>query len=602
LNGWMGEILRVNLTTGDVTAEALHPDIAARYLGGRGLGARILYDEVKPGADPLGPENRLVFAVGPLTGTNAPTSGRFSLSTKSPLTGTVHDSNAGGVWGVVFKRCGFDALVVEGRAPEPCYLFVSDEGAEIRDARRFWGGTTSSTILEVKKEVPKGAAVLAIGPAGENLVRIASICVEGRRALARGGVGAVMGSKNLKAVAVRGSRPVRVADRERLDFVAYEADKLIKANPVTAKALPEFGTAVLVNLMNEHGILPTRNFQQGQFEHAGSISGEAVTGSILARRRACYRCPIACGREVRLGRSTLKGPEYESLWALGADCGIGDLEALVRANALCDDLGLDTISTGGVVACAMELAERGAIDDGPRFGDAALQLDLIGKIARREGLGDEMAEGSARFARGRGAVEFAMQVKGLELPAYEPRGMHGQGLAFATSNRGGCHLRANMLGVEVLGIPKMLDRFAGAGKAGFLIVLQNSHAAQDSLVLCKFAGYAVTDEFYARLLSAATGEVFSAQDVQEIGERIWTLERLFNSREGFARKDDSLPTRITSEPLEEGPARGGIVDLEPMLNEYYRFRGWSAEGIPTAHKLERLGLGGDATCTRSSPR
>jgi len=619
MHGWMGRILRVDLDEGRWWTESLPEDVARDYLGGRGLGARLLADELPPETDPLDPANRLIFAVGPLTGTPAPTGGRFSLSTLSPLTGCIHDSNAGGSWGVRFKRCGYDALVISGRSNAPCWLFVGDDRVEIGDAREAWGLETDAATDWLRRGGMRLAAaggepsrrgprpgVLCIGPAGEHGVLMAGICVDGRRMLARGGVGAVMGHKNLKGIVALGSRPVTLADPEAFNFVVYESRKLLKANPVTSRGLPQFGTAVLVNLLNTLGALPTRNFTASQFEGARAISGEAMADSILVRRSACWGCPIGCGRVIQgagsdggddeagrpsdsSGRRQEEGPEYESLWALGADCGIGSLPDVVRANRLCNRLGLDTISTGGTIACAMELAGTGDIS-GPRFGDAQGQRRLIRDIARREGAGEGLADGSLRFAQRHGADGLAMQVKGLELPAYDPRGLQGQGLAFATSNRGGCHLRANMLTCEGLGLPKMVDRFATGGRAGILIVLQHSHAAIDSLGVCKFAALALGDEHWARLLSAATGLRYTTQDLQRVGERVWTLERVYNLRRGFGAAADRLPERLVDVPISEGPSAGMVVELGPMLSEYYRFRRWDAAGRPAASKLRELGL------------
>ena len=590
--GWMGKILRVDLSHGTTREVPLDEEVARLYIGGRGLGARIVFDEVGPGTDPLGPGNRVVIATGPLTGTLAPASGRFSLSTKAPLTGAIHDSNAGGSWGVTFKKTGYDAVVIEGRADAPMCLEITDAGASLKDARDLWGKDTKETVQTLLERAGKSANVLCIGPAGENLVKIASISVDGHRALARGGVGAVLGSKNLKAIVVMGGWKPAIKDAEMFEFACYESGKWLKANPVTSQGLPEFGTSVLVNLMNASGIFPTRNFRQNQFEHAYSISGEEITDSLLVRKAACWGCPIACARRIRLDGAEVEGPEYESVWALGAECGIFDLEAVAEANLLCNRLGVDTISAGVTIGCLMEMSESGLIDYPARFGDAGAVLDLLGKIAYRDGIGDELAEGSRRFAEKHDAPHLAMQVKGLELPAYDPRGMKAQGLAFATSNRGACHLRANMLGPEVLGIPKRVDRFASRAKAGLLIVAQNSFAVLDSLSVCKFASFALGDEFFARLLSAATGIKYSAQELQVVGERIWNLERLYNLREGFSRRDDTLPVRILSEPVPSGPTAGQVVDLGPMLDEYYRSRGWDENGVPAQRKLAQLGLEG----------
>ena len=588
MQGWSGKLLDVDLTSGAIQTRSLDAELLRLFVGGRGLGARLLWDLVGPGVDALSPQNVLIFATGPLTATAFPTSNRFVVTTKSPLTGTVLDANAGGVWGVHFKRAGYDALVVRGQAPEPVYLKISQKGASLYPAQHLWGLTVSETTAALAQS--KARSVLCIGPAGERLVRLAAIMSDGTRALARGGPGAVMGSKRLKAIVVEGAERVEIADRERFRFVVYEATKHLKASPLTSQALPRFGTAAVLNVVNHFGVLPTRNFQQSQFERAEDISGEALTVQLLVKNTACWACPIACTRVTRTKGGEGEGPEYESIWALGAACGISDLEAITEANYLCNDLGLDTISTGATIACAMELVQRGIIPDGPRFGQVDALLETVNSIAYRKGLGDELAEGSRRFAARYGAAEFSMSVKGMEMPAYDPRGMQGQGLLYATSNRGACHMRGNMLGPELLGLPKRSDRFQVQGKAGMVALHQNGAAAIDSLVLCKFCNLAVAEEYFARALAATTGIAYSTGDLLRAGERIWNLERLYNLREGFTRADDTLPPRMLKEPVSEGPSKGWVVHLEQMLDEYYRFRGWSPDGVPTPAKLRDLGL------------
>ncbi|UCG22659.1 MAG: aldehyde ferredoxin oxidoreductase, partial [Chloroflexota bacterium] len=411
------------------------------------------------------------------------------------------------------------------------------------------------------------------------------------RALARGGPGAVMGSKNLKAIVVEGKDKNRAADQDKFKFMLYETGKLLKASPLTSQALPEFGTAVVLNVINEIGALPTRNFQQSQFEHADKISGEAITDTILVKNQACWACPITCTRitKTKSGKEG-EGPEFESTWAFGAQCGVDDLDTIAEANYLCNDLGLDTISAGNTIGCAMELAQRGLIEEELGFGQADKLLGLIRDMGYRDGFGDELAEGSYRMAAGRGAPELSMSVKMLELPAYDPRGMQGQGLVYATGNRGACHETGNMLGPEVLALPRLIDRFATQGKAGIVSVHQDSAAVIDSLVYCKFANLAVAEEFFARTLTAVTGQPFTADDLMMVGERVWTLERLYNLREGFTKEDDTLPDRLLNEPVAEGPSEGFTVKLAPMLEEYYAFRGWDEKGVPKPEKLEELSL------------
>jgi len=590
--------LRVDLASGCATPEELPREVALAYLGGRGLGAYLALRERLYEVEPLAPENLLVFAPGPLTGTGAPASGRYSVTSRSPLTGTVFDGNSGGSFGVALRRLGLDYLIVAGACDAPSHLVVSDGGAgagsaavALRAAGDLWGRDVPASLARLRELYP-GCEAGVIGPAGERGVLFASIVNNRGRSLGRGGLGAVMGAKRLKAVVVAGGGERRppVADPERLAFVAYEAEKLLKANPITSQALPEFGTSVLVNVLDQAGALPTRNFRASRFEHAAAISGETLRRDYVQRRAACRGCGIGCARRTSTGDASGEGPEYESIWALGAACGVGDLKAIVEAGYACNRAGMDTITMGSTIACAMELTEEGLLADGPRFGDAAAVIALCEATARGEGLGEELGQGSARFAARHGRPELSMSVKALELPAYDPRGMTGQGLAFATSNRGGCHLRANMLGPEILGVPKMIDRFATLGKAGLLINMQNLNAVLDSLSVCKFTAFAMKEDYYARLLSAVWGETLEPQELLRIGERIWGAERLFNLAAGFSRSDDTLPRRLLEEPVTEGPAAGRVVDLAPMLDEYYIARGWDTDGRPRPAKLERLGL------------
>jgi aldehyde:ferredoxin oxidoreductase len=589
MNGWMGKTLIVDLTTGQIATEPLNMELARQFIGGRGLGARLLWDLVGPEVDPLSPENVLIIATGPLTGTGFQTSNRFSVSTKSPLTGTVLDANSGGTWGMRFKRAGYDLMIIKGRATKPMYIEINAERVELKEASHLWGMTVSLTSEALGQNKNK-RNVMCIGPAGENLVRYASIMNDVARAAARGGPGAVMGSKNLKAIVVEGNTRVEFNDKDRFRFVQYEASKMLKANPVTSQALPEFGTPVMMNILNGIGALPTRNFQQSYFENAEAISGEAITDQILVRNDACWACPISCTRVTKTSKHEGEGPEYETAWAFGAACGIDDLEAIAEANYLCNDLGLDTISAGVTIACAMELAERNLIDSSDlRFGRADLLVQTVEDIGYRRDLGDELAEGSARLAAKYGAPELSMSVKKMEMPAYDARGMQGQGLLFATSNRGGCHMRGNMLGLEALGIPKLIDRFQVQGKAGYVSLNQNSSSVIDSLVACKFAHIAIADEYFARALTALTGIDYPTGEMIRTGERIWNMERLYNLREGFTCADDTLPPRLLNEPA-HGGSEGWVSHLAPMLAEYYRTRGWDENGVPKPEKLRELGL------------
>jgi len=588
--GWAGKVLEVDLSREKVTEAKLDEKLVCDFIGGRGLGAKILYDRVGPDVKPLDPENLLIFATGPLTGTLAPASGRHCIVTKSPLTGTIFDAQSGGFWGAELKFAGYDAIIVGGQAEKPVYLWVSDGKAEIKSAEDIWGKGTHATTDALCKELDDDKIKVAcIGQAGEKLSKIAAIINDKYRAAGRGGVGAVMGSKRLKAIAVRGKGRPKIADEASFNTYVRECQKLLKENSVTGTALPTYGTAVLVNIINEHGIYPTRNFQTGVFPTADRTSGETMAETILVRKKACFGCPIACSRVTKVGGEEHEGPEYETIWAFGAQCGVDDLEAITKANLLCNDLGLDTISMGNTIGCAMELSERGKLQ-GLKFGDAKAIVELTQKTAMREGLGEKLAEGSARLAEGGGIPELSMSVKGLELPAYDPRGVQGHGLAYATSNRGGCHLRAYMIAPEVLGVPKLMERFSTSGKPEMVIILQNLVATMDSLVLCEFTSFALETVQYAKLLDAATGIEFTDEEVMTIGERIWNLERLYNLREGLTAKDDTLPKRLLEEPLPEGPSKGRKTMLAGMLSSYYSFRGWGSNGVPTKEKLRELGL------------
>jgi aldehyde:ferredoxin oxidoreductase len=588
--GWAGKILEVDLSNEKIKETKLDEKLARDFIGGRGLGTKILYDRVGPDIKPLDPENLLIFATGPLTGTLAPTSGRHCVVTKSPLTGTIFSATSGGFWGAELKFAGYDAIIVSGQAKKPIYLLVNNGKVELRDANALWGKGTHATTDVICREVGDDKVKVAcIGQAGEKLVRIAAIINDKYRAAGRGGVGAVMGGKRLKAVAIRGKSRPKIANEADFNVHVRECQKLIKENPVTGTGLPTYGTAVLVNIINEHGVLPTRNFQTGVFPTADKTSGETMVETILVRNKACFACPIACSRITRVEGAEHEGPEYETIGMFGAQCGVDNLEAIAKANLLCNDLGLDTISMGNTIGCAMELSERDTLN-GPKFGDEKAIIELAQKTAMRDGLGEKLAGGSARLAKECGMPELSMSVKGLELPAYDPRGVQGQGLAYATSNRGGCHLKAYMIAPEILGVPNLMERFSTSGKPETVIIFQDLVAAIDSLALCEFTSFALETVQYAKLLSTATGIEFTDEDIMTIGERIWNLERLYNLREGFSAEDDTLPKRLLEEPMPEGPSKGRVNMLSKMLPSYYSFRGWNSKGEPTKEKLKELGL------------
>jgi len=609
----MGKILRVDLWTGKIREEKLPDRILRNWIGGRGLGVYLMLKEVDPKIDPLSPANKAIVLTGPLTGIpGVPSSGRWVSVTKSPLTNTIHDSHCGGKFGPELKFAGVDAIIIEGESDEPVYLWIYDGKAELRCAKHLWGkdvhATTDMIKEELAGEIGKDEAeqikVACIGPAGENLVRFAAIISDYNRAAGRGGHGAVWGSKKFKAIAVRGHRKVPVADEVKFREAVKKAMDKIKKHPVTSESLPKYGTAVLVNIINKHGIFPTRNFQTGVFPEADKISGERLAETLLdkelVKKEICWGCPIGCARGTRVTTPPWTGegggPEYETIWAFGAQCGVSSLEAVTKANYLCNELGLDTISMGHVIGTLMELVEKGKIPKeklrGLRveWGSAEAIVELTWRTAYRSGIGDDLAEGALRLAKKYGVPEVAMVVRGQELPAYDPRGAQGHGLGYATSNRGGCHLRAYLIAPEVLGVPELVDRFSTKGKPQLVKHFQDVFAVIDSLVLCKFTCFAIWAEEYAALLSAVTGWDYKPEDIEKIGERIWNAERVFNILAfGDGREYDTLPKRLLEEPMPEGPAQGHVVKLAEMLDEYYKVRGW-IDGRPTRAKLEELGL------------
>ncbi|HOI57815.1 MULTISPECIES: aldehyde ferredoxin oxidoreductase family protein [unclassified Methanoculleus] len=592
MNGYAEKILYVDLTRERTMEEPFPEEWRRAYIGGRGLGVRILDDLVNPGIDPLGPENVLVFATGPVAGSGLPLGSRYDVVTKSPLTGTLTSANSGGKFGTSMKRAGYDAVVILGRAERPVSLLLDDGHAEVRDASPLWGMTTSETTAALQEDLgDPGASVACIGPAGERLVRFSGIINETSRAAGRGGVGAVMGSKNVKAVAARGNGRITVADRDRFLTLKKEIAEKIRENAISGGGLPRFGTAVLVNIINENYILPTRNFQTAHFPAAENVSGERMADTILSGKMGCQTCVIQCGRDIEIEGKRTAGPEYETIWAFGPDCGIDDLAAVSEANSLCNDLGLDTISAGSTIACAMELSEKGYIDEEVRFGDAERMLDLVRRIAYRDGIGDELAEGSFRFARKHGHPELSMSVKRQELPAYDPRGLQGHGLAYATSVRGGDHVYGYMIAPEVLGSPEKLDPYLSEGKAVWTKIFQDLTAFIDSSGACLFTSFPLGAADYGAMVSAVTGYDIDGAEVLRIGERIWNMQKIFNLRAGCTREDDTLPPRLLEEPLTEGAPKGQVWEREPLLDDYYEARGWDREGRPTPEKLRELGIG-----------
>ena len=598
-NSFWGKLLRVDLTNGTIKEEGIPEEKMKMFLGARGLGSKYLADEIDPKIDPLSPENKLIFAPGPLSGTTAPTGGRYDVITKGPLTGTIAASNSGGFFGAEVKFAGYDMIIVEGRSEKPVYISIRDNDVKIEDASDLWGKDVyETTDLLLEKFGDKRARVACIGPAGEKLVRFAAIMNDKDRAAGRTGVGAVMGSKNLKAIVVRGSKRVEVANPEEFKAVVKEKIDILKENGTTGQGLPTYGTKVLDNIINQNGLYPTYNFQTGVFEGTEPISGEALVDKYLVRNKACFACPIGCGRVTRLPSGLEgEGPEYETGWAFGADCGVSDLNAIVEANFICNKLGLDTISTGTTIAAAMELYEKGylpkeMIEKGPepRFGSSEAIVYYAWAIGNRKGLGDKLAEGSYRFADSLGHPELSMSVKKQELPAYDPRGAQGHGLEYATSNRGGCHVRGYMISPEILGSPEKLDPQQIEGKDQWVKTFQDLTAVIDAAGLCLFTSFALGLSDYTDLVNAATGFNYKDEELLQVGERIWNLERVFNIKAGVGPEQDTLPKRLLEEPMPDGPNKGHVVRLSEMLPKYYKIRGWDEKGYPTDEKLKELGI------------
>ena len=586
-------ILRVDLTSGEIESTSLPADAMPLILGGKGLGAWLLYHEQPGGVDPLSPENRLIFHNGPLTGTTAPTAGRFGCTTRSPATGTYSDSYCGGYWGQKLKYAGFDALVLTGCAPEPSILLIDGTQAKIKPAAHLWGLNITETTNRIWEEFGRDWQSLVIGPPGEKQRNIAGIFNE-TRALARGGVGAVMGSKNLKAIVVRGNGYVKVHAPEKYQRALQLAFRAVRMSSETT-LLSKEGTANILEIVNVMGALPTRNFQGGHFEAAEAVSGWAFGKHEWVKDYACFGCPIACGKYTRPLEDgvLIEGPEYETIYAFGPNCAIGDRETIIRLNWWCDEYGMDTISTGGIVGFVMEMFERGIISgsdlDGiePRFGDAEAALALVEKMARVEGCGEWLAQGVVAIAEQYPeAAGFAMHVKGLEMPGYHPNAAKGTALAYAISERGACHLRGAPLGELFSGAA---DPLSIDGKPQLFRDHQADKAVWDSACLCYFPGYGMKLKELWQLVNAATGfDYASAGEFERIGERISTLARLFNVREGFTRADDILPARNLSQPLSVGSGGGQVVDLTPMLDEYYQIMGWDVNGVPTSEQLDEL--------------
>ena len=614
---WTGKVLRVNLTKGTCKAEALNQEWAQDYLGQRGLATKYLVEEVDAKVDALAPENKMIMATGPLTGTMASTGGRYSVITKSPLTSCVACSNSGGFIGAEIKNAGWDLIIFEGKSPTPVYLYVVNDKAELLPADDIWGTTVWHTDewLHRQHQDPM-LRIAAVGRSAEAGCLYAAIVNDMHRAAGRSGVGTVMASKNLKAVAVRGTKGIgNIKDPARFMVAVNAGKKVLADNAVTSQGLPTYGTQVLMNVINEMGALPANNMQDVQFEGAQNVSGEAMHEPRksdgkpnLTTNAGCFGCTIACGRISTIDKGHFSvenkpeywgnsgGLEYEAAWALGPDTGVDDIDALTYANFLCNEDGFDPISFGSTLAAAMELFEMGVITtkdtDGMelRFGSAEALVWAVEKMTTGVGFGKELGLGSKRLCEKYGHPELSMTVKGQEFPAYDPRGIQGMGLAYATSNRGACHLRGYTVASEVLGIPEKTDPLVTEGKAGLVKAFQDATAAVDSSGLCLFTTFAWSLEDIAPQIDAACEGDWSAERMAEAGERIWNMERDFNLRAGLTGADDTLPKRLLKDAAKTGPAKGRVNDLDKMLPEYYEQRGWSNDGVPTDATRQRLGL------------
>jgi aldehyde:ferredoxin oxidoreductase len=613
---WAGKILRVNLSAGTVKSEPLNMQWARDYVGSRGLGTKYLVEEIDAKVDPLSPDNKIIWATGPLTGTMASTGGRYTVITKGPLTGAIACSNSGGYWGAELKMAGWDMIIFEGKSPKPVYLYINDDVAELRDAAHLWGKSVWQTEEIIKKGLQDPLTrVSSIGKAGENGVLFAAVVNDLHRAAGRSGVGTVMGSKNLKAIAVRGTLGVgNVKDPKGFMAAVATAKKVLADNAVTGQGLPAYGTQVLMNVINEMGGLPTRNHRDVQFEGAKDISAEAMVTprksdgkKHLVTNQACFGCTIACGRISKMDenhftiqnkpqyRGANGGLEYEAAWSLGAANGVNDLEALQYANLLCNEEGIDPITFGATVGAVMELYDMGVLTKeqigiDAKFGSAQALAFLAEETVNGRGFGKEIGQGSKRLTAKYGHPELSMSSKGQEFPAYDGRAIQGIGLAYATSNRGGCHLRGYTIASEVFGIPVKTDPTEHEGKPELVKAFQDATAAFDSSGLCIFTTFAWSLPDLSSQLTPACGAPYTVEELALIGERIWNMEREFNNRAGFTAKDDSLPPRLLKEACKTGGSKGKVSMLGEMMPKYYSARGWDSEGRPTADTRARLGL------------
>jgi len=611
---FMGKILRIDLTTGTINEEEIRTDWARKYIGGAGLATKYLYEEVPPDVDPLGANNKLIFMTGPLTGTISASASRYSVVAISPLTGIWGHANSGGSFGPALKKAGFDGIIFEGVSPRPVFLKILDGKAELYDAEHLWGKTVPETEDAICKDAETKFTIASIGPGGENQVRFAAIMNNKHRAAGRCGMGAVMGSKNLKAIACKGNSPIMLADKDRFRQISKSQYEFLDES-ILKVGFETFGTNMISDMVNARGGYPVNNWQEGVFEKIDEVGGQALSDKVLEKAVKCFACPIACGRGSKIKEGAWKGhkgegPEYESANTLGAMCGVSDMNHITMANYMCNEYGLDTISAGSTIAFSMECYQKGILTDAEtggkklKFGDGELVVELVKMIAKREGIGDLMAEGSRAMAQklGQDSERFAMQVKGLELPAYDPRSAKICGLGYVTANRGGDHITGYIEGPTFIDMPFLLiedshidDPFVADPKeAKVLVDMENTLSAFESIGACKFMGILLSAEEYVELIKCATDWDIDVPEFRKSGERIYNLMRLYCIRGGDSRATDILPKRLMEEPLPDGPAKGMVLDretLEKMKDAYYEFRGWDLKtGKPLRKKMEELEL------------
>ncbi|MCK5835868.1 MAG: aldehyde ferredoxin oxidoreductase family protein [Desulfobacula sp.] len=604
IDAYTNKLLMIDLSCSSVETIPVSESMKQDFLGGKGFGAKLLLDRISPGTDPLGPDNLLMFMTGPLTGTMAPAM-RGCVVTKSPLTGIFLDSYFGGSFSPEIKYAGYDGILITGKAEKPSYVWIDNDRIEIRDAGSIWGTNALESNRLIKQDLgDESIKIASIGQAGENLVSYSLICCEHNRQAGRGGAGAVMGSKNLKAIALRGSLPVKVHDPDKFSLACQKACKELEDSP-DVESFRESGTAASVEFANETGLLPNKNYQNGTFSKAADLGDKGQSKHLWLGSSACMGCPIHCSKIGAIRTGKYKGlisdiVEYESAALMGSNLDISDIRAVAHLVKLCDLYGMDSMSTGAVIGFAMEACEKGiipcpeGIDLG--FGNVAAAEYLIHAIAeKKDGIGSLLSKGVRQAAKemGKGASDIAVQTKGLESPAWGPRGVSGMGLAYMTTDRGGCHQRGFPLAYELAGEweGQPLDPLSPRYKAKMVAALQNYSAGTDTLVNCDFGSYGISADTYGEMVSAATGRQITARTIMETGERIWNLTRLFNLAQGVDK--DTLPRRFVEEPLPDGPAKGHKIsknDMEYMKLEYYKVRGWSKNGTPLDETLDRLGI------------